>query len=66
MNSIESRPGCDHKEVERQIEVVESGGRIEAWTLDWDDAKGKLTMMRSKETKRIYAISRERICSRWN
>jgi aspartyl-tRNA(Asn)/glutamyl-tRNA(Gln) amidotransferase subunit B len=59
VNSIEAVRAAINKEVERQIEVVESGGRIEAWTLDWDDAKGKLTMMRSKETEADYRYFRE-------
>jgi len=59
VNSIEAVRVAINKEVERQIEVVESGGRIEAWTLDWDDAKGKLTMMRSKETEADYRYFRE-------
>ena len=59
VNSIEAVRAAINKEVERQIEVVESGGRIEAWTLDWDDAKGKLTKMRSKETEADYRYFRE-------
>ena len=59
VNSIEAVRAAIKKEVERQIEVVESGGRVEAWTLDWDDAKGKLTMMRSKETEADYRYFRE-------
>ena len=59
VNSIEAVRAAIKKEMERQIELVESGGRVEAWTLDWDDAKGKLTMMRSKETEADYRYFRE-------
>lgn len=59
VNSIEAVRAAINKEIERQIEVVESGGRVEAWTLDWDDATGKLTKMRSKETEADYRYFRE-------
>ena len=59
VNSIEAVRAAINKEIERQIEVVESGDRVKAWTLDWDDAKGKLTMMRSKETEADYRYFRE-------
>ncbi len=59
VNSIEAVRAAINKEIERQIEVVESGGKVKAWTLDWDDAKGTLTMMRSKETEADYRYFRE-------
>jgi aspartyl-tRNA(Asn)/glutamyl-tRNA(Gln) amidotransferase subunit B len=59
VNSIESVRAAIKKEMARQIELVESGGEVKAWTLDWDDAKGKLTMMRSKETEADYRYFRE-------
>ncbi len=59
VNSIEAVRAAINKEIKRQIEVVESGGKVKAWTLDWDDAKGTLTMMRSKETEADYRYFRE-------
>lgn len=59
VNSIEAVRAAINKEIERQIEVVESGGRVEAWTLDWDDAHSRLTKMRSKETEADYRYFRE-------
>ncbi|MDY6873260.1 MAG: Asp-tRNA(Asn)/Glu-tRNA(Gln) amidotransferase subunit GatB [Chloroflexota bacterium] len=59
VNSIEAVRAAIDKEIERQIEVVESGGRVEAWTLDWDDAHNRLNKMRSKETEADYRYFRE-------
>jgi aspartyl-tRNA(Asn)/glutamyl-tRNA(Gln) amidotransferase subunit B len=59
VNSIEAVRSAIKMEVERQVAVVEGGGRVEAWTLDWDDANNRLTMMRSKETEADYRYFRE-------
>ena len=59
VNSIESVRTAINKEVERQIETVESGGRVEAWTLDWDETHNRLNKMRSKETEADYRYFRE-------
>jgi len=59
VNSIEAVRAAINKEIERQIELVESGGRVEAWTLDWDDTHNRLTKMRSKETEADYRYFRE-------
>jgi len=59
VNSIEAVRAAINKEVERQIDLVESGGRVEAWTLDWDDTHKRLTKMRSKETEADYRYFRE-------
>jgi aspartyl-tRNA(Asn)/glutamyl-tRNA(Gln) amidotransferase subunit B len=59
VNSIEAVRTAIIKEVERQVELVESGGRVEAWTLDWDDTHHRLTKMRSKETEADYRYFRE-------
>jgi aspartyl-tRNA(Asn)/glutamyl-tRNA(Gln) amidotransferase subunit B len=59
VNSIEAVRSAINKEVERQIDLVESGGRVESWTLDWDDAHQRLTKMRSKETIADYRYFRE-------
>jgi aspartyl-tRNA(Asn)/glutamyl-tRNA(Gln) amidotransferase subunit B len=59
VNSIESVRTAINKEFERQVDVVEAGGRVEAWTLDWDEAQNRLTKMRSKETEADYRYFRE-------
>jgi aspartyl-tRNA(Asn)/glutamyl-tRNA(Gln) amidotransferase subunit B len=59
VNSIESVRTAINVEVARQIETVESGGRVEAWTLDWDETHNRLTKMRSKETEADYRYFRE-------
>ncbi len=42
------------KEIERQREIVESGGKIEQETLHFDPASGSLTTLRSKEEAHDY------------
>ncbi|MFN2302559.1 MAG: Asp-tRNA(Asn)/Glu-tRNA(Gln) amidotransferase subunit GatB, partial [Anaerolineales bacterium] len=59
VNSIEAVRSGINKEIERQIDIVESGGRVEAWTLDWDEANNRLNKMRSKETEADYRYFRE-------
>ncbi len=59
VNSIESVREAILKEAERQIREVEAGKRIEAWTLEWDEDKGVLRKMRSKETEADYRYFRE-------
>jgi len=59
VNSIDAVREAILKEVERQIREVEAGGTIKPWTLDWDDAKKRLTVMRSKETEADYRYFRE-------
>jgi aspartyl-tRNA(Asn)/glutamyl-tRNA(Gln) amidotransferase subunit B len=59
VNSIEAVRTAINTEIERQTELVERGGRVEAWTLDWDDAQKRLTKMRSKETEADYRYFRE-------
>lgn len=59
LNSIEAVRAAINKEVERQIEVVESGGVVESWTLDWDETHNRLTKMRTKETEADYQYFRE-------
>jgi aspartyl-tRNA(Asn)/glutamyl-tRNA(Gln) amidotransferase subunit B len=59
VNSIDAVRAAIEKEIERQIREVESGHRIEQWTLDWDDATGELRKMRSKETEADYRYFRE-------
>jgi aspartyl-tRNA(Asn)/glutamyl-tRNA(Gln) amidotransferase subunit B len=41
-------------EIARQVEVLEAGGAIEQQTLLWDDHRGRLRPMRSKEESHDY------------
>jgi aspartyl-tRNA(Asn)/glutamyl-tRNA(Gln) amidotransferase subunit B len=64
VNSIVAIRASIEAEVERQIQQVEAGRRIEAWTLEWDeeggpDHSGVLRKMRSKETEADYRYFRE-------
>jgi len=59
VNSIEAVRTAINKEIERQTRLVESGGRVESWTLDWDDTHQRLNKMRSKETEADYRYFRE-------
>ena len=59
VNSVVSLRDAINAEIERQIKEVEAGGKIEAWTLDWDDNAGVLRKMRSKETEADYRYFRE-------
>ena len=59
VNSIEAVKAAIEKEIERQIREVESGHRVEAWTLEWDEDAGVLKKMRSKETEADYRYFRE-------
>ncbi len=59
VNSIESVRTAIETEVERQIREVEAGRRIEPWTLEWDEDRGTLSVMRTKETEADYRYFRE-------
>lgn len=59
VNSIDSVRQAITQEAKRQIELVESGGKVEQYTLDWDADTGKLSMMRSKEGEADYRYFRE-------
>lgn len=59
VNSIMAVRDAIQAEVERQVREVEAGGRIQAWTLDWDEDAGVLRKMRSKETEADYRYFRE-------
>ena len=54
MSSFRSITRAIDYEIERQIEVVESGGVIEQETLRWDEVSGKTFTMRSKENAQDY------------
>ena len=54
MNSFRSIVRAIEYEVERQIDVLEDGGKIEQETLRWDDVSGKTFSMRDKEDAEDY------------
>ncbi|MBW8012592.1 MAG: Asp-tRNA(Asn)/Glu-tRNA(Gln) amidotransferase subunit GatB [Chloroflexi bacterium] len=54
VNSIDAVRTAAAKEIERQIKVIEAGGEVEAWTLDWDEDTETLQKMRSKESEADY------------
>ena len=59
VNSIEAVRAAIKIEIERQVALVEGGGRVQAWTLDWDDTHKRLKKMRSKETEADYRYFKE-------
>ncbi len=59
VNSVVGLRDAVLAEIDRQIRQVDSGGKVEAWTLDWDDNAGVLRKMRSKETEADYRYFRE-------
>ena len=54
MNSFRSIVRAIEYEVDRQISVLEEGGKIEQETLRWDDVSGKTFSMRDKEDAQDY------------
>ena len=54
MNSFRSITRAIEYEVERQIDVLENGGKVEQETLRWDDVSGKTFSMRDKEDAQDY------------
>jgi aspartyl-tRNA(Asn)/glutamyl-tRNA(Gln) amidotransferase subunit B len=72
MNSFRSVGRAIESEIDRQIEVVETGGRVVQETRGWDEARGVTISMRSKEQAHDYRyfpdpdlvpmeVSRERV-----
>ena len=59
VNSIEAVRTAIEKEIIRQTREYETGGKIEAWTLEWDEDTQALKKMRSKETEADYRYFRE-------
>ncbi|RYD05658.1 hypothetical protein N752_07115 [Desulforamulus aquiferis] len=57
MNSFRALQRAVAYEVERQIGVLESGGKIVQETRTWDEAKGITLSMRSKSRPTIIVIS---------
>ena len=54
MNSFRSITRAIEYEVNRQIDVIEEGGKIEQETLRWDEVSGKTFSMRDKEDAQDY------------
>ena len=54
MNSFRSIVRAIEYEVDRQIDVIEAGGKIDQETLRWDDVSGKTFSMRDKEDAQDY------------
>lgn len=59
VNSIDAVRQAIQTEIERQTREVAAGNRIQAWTLEWDEDRGSLHKMRSKETEADYRYFRE-------
>jgi aspartyl-tRNA(Asn)/glutamyl-tRNA(Gln) amidotransferase subunit B len=54
MNSFRSVHRAIESEIERQIAIIESGGRVIQETRGWDEAAGETHSMRSKEQAHDY------------
>ena len=54
MNSFRSITRAIEYEVDRQIDVIEEGGKIDQETLRWDDVSGRTFSMRDKEDAQDY------------
>ena len=54
MNSFRSIVRAIEYEAQRQVEVIENGGKIYQETLRWDDISGKTFSMRDKEDSQDY------------
>ena len=54
MNSFRSIVRAIEYEADRQIDILEEGGKIEQETLRWDDVSGKTFSMRDKEDAQDY------------
>jgi aspartyl-tRNA(Asn)/glutamyl-tRNA(Gln) amidotransferase subunit B len=59
VNSIEAVRTAIETEIERQIAELAAGNEIQPWTLAWDEDRGTLSKMRSKETEADYRYFRE-------
>lgn len=54
MNSFRSITRAIEYEIDRQIDVIEDGGKVEQETLRWDEVSGKTFSMRDKEDAQDY------------
>jgi len=64
LNSFRHLQHALEYEIERQISVLEAGGKIDQETRLWNVGAGRTEPMRSKELRTTTAISRSPICSR--
>ena len=54
MNSFRSITRAIEYEIDRQVDVIDNGGKIEQETLRWDEVSGKTFSMRDKEDAQDY------------
>ncbi len=54
MNSFRAIQNAVEYEAQRQIDILESGGKVEQETLRWDEFQGKTFSMRDKEDAQDY------------
>ncbi len=54
LNSFRAIKRCIEAEIERQIDIIEEGGKVVQETRRWDDEKGYSYPMRSKEDAQDY------------
>lgn len=54
MNSFKAISRAIDYEIDRQVEIVDNGGKIEQETLRWDEVSGKTFSMRDKEDAQDY------------
>ena len=54
MNSFRSITRAIEYEIDRQVDIVDNGGKIDQETLRWDDVSGKTFPMRDKEDAQDY------------
>ena len=54
MNSFRSIARAIEYEIDRQVDIVDNGGKIDQETLRWDDVSGKTFPMRDKEDAQDY------------
>ncbi len=59
MNSLRSLQRAVAYEIQRQIEVIESGGEVIQETRHWDEGTGRTSGMRSKEESEDYRYFQE-------
>ncbi|MFU8772181.1 MAG: Asp-tRNA(Asn)/Glu-tRNA(Gln) amidotransferase subunit GatB, partial [Anaerolineales bacterium] len=59
VNSIVAVREAIQTEIERQVREVKAGREIQPWTLEWDEDRGILRKMRSKETEADYRYFHE-------
>ena len=54
MNSFRSITRALEYEINRQVEIIDNGGKVEQETLRWDEVSGKTFSMRDKEDAQDY------------